>query len=268
MADLEDGSGSSEDDDAQDGGKGAMTMKAQLVALQQEDPATVFIVRRINKLGFQSPEYLKSYFESFGPVKQVHVSHSRVKANRQTGGDRSDAFWRQRPAALGFVVMESPSDTSRILEDSEHTIGGVQVLVQVFRRHDPAENGASDNNKGGNKARREKRRRPPPADGGDEDSPTCHGCGSTVAVNLGILACQVCVLLNWGGRAPVPHLSAPPAPPCAPPTHPGAPPTHSGAPPPVHLAPHPASSYASPPPGALHHAPLGAPPLGPPRGAW
>lgn len=118
------------------------TMKAQLQALQLEDPATVFIARRINKLGFSSAEILRAYFSLYGPVKNVYVSHSRVKSLKPLQGERrsSDAHWRLRAAALGFVVMSSADATARILaEGPEHVVNGVTVRLQPFHRRTGAE---------------------------------------------------------------------------------------------------------------------------------
>jgi len=123
----------------------ADTMKAQLQALQLEDPATVFITRRINKLGFSSPEQLQEHFGRFGPVKCVYASHSRVKSVRQATAQRSSqnvAQWRLRAAALGFVVMESPEATERILaEGPEHMVNGVPVRVHAYHRRLSSEMG-------------------------------------------------------------------------------------------------------------------------------
>lgn len=116
----------------------ADTMKAQLQALQLEDPGTIFIARRINKLGFASAELLRMYFAHYGQVKGVYVSHSRVKSLR--GGNKrwpANAQWRLRAAALGFVVMGGADAAQRILcEGPEHIINGVPVRVHAFHsRH-------------------------------------------------------------------------------------------------------------------------------------
>jgi len=108
----------------------ADTMKSQLQALQNEDPGTVFITRRINKLGFSSAEQLRCHFSRYGEVKCVYVSHSRVKSMRP------DAYWRMRAASLGFVVMCDVEATSRILADGpNHLIGDVHIRVHTFHRH-------------------------------------------------------------------------------------------------------------------------------------
>uniref|UniRef100_A0A7S4VIJ3 RRM domain-containing protein n=1 Tax=Alexandrium monilatum TaxID=311494 RepID=A0A7S4VIJ3_9DINO len=106
------------------------TMKLQLQALQNEDPSTVFIARRINKLGFTSADTLRSYFSKYGEVKCVYVSHSRVKSVRP------DTYWRMRAAALGFVVMFSQRATASILADGpDHLVGDTTIQVHTFHRH-------------------------------------------------------------------------------------------------------------------------------------
>mmetsp|Transcript_30511 Transcript_30511/g.91637 ORF Transcript_30511/g.91637 Transcript_30511/m.91637 type:complete len:580 (+) Transcript_30511:87-1826(+) len=123
---------------------GSNTMKSQLQALQQEAPETVFIARRINKLGFTSAERLRSHFGSYGQVKCVHVSHSRVKTMRP------DTHWRMRAASLGFVVMVSPEATARILaEGPEHLVGEVLIRVHTFRRHSLPDDGAEQDESDG-----------------------------------------------------------------------------------------------------------------------
>lgn len=117
------------------------TMKVQLQALQLEDPATVFIARRINKLGFSSSDALRDYFSKYGQVTSIHVSHSRVKNLRPVSDRGADAQWRLRPAALGFVVMSSAEATARILEDGpEHCVKGVPVRTQPFHHQPPDAN--------------------------------------------------------------------------------------------------------------------------------
>lgn len=176
------------------------TMKAQLQALQLEAPECVLIARRIQRLGFSSPEKLRTHFESFGEVKSVHVSHSLVKSRRD-----SNTFWRQRPAALGFVVMSAASAAARILaEGPEHTVEDVKVTVQAFRRNsDVAEEGGDDADQASQPGQSTSS-----ADTGaavahtghsqgersseGQDSPVCPFCGSTIAVQLGMAVCQVC----------------------------------------------------------------------------
>mmetsp|Transcript_45907 Transcript_45907/g.109336 ORF Transcript_45907/g.109336 Transcript_45907/m.109336 type:complete len:232 (-) Transcript_45907:20-715(-) len=169
----------------------ANTMRASLQALQTEDPTCVFIARRINKLGFESPTTLKTYFsKNYGEVKSVHVSHSMVKGNRSGDPVEDGVHWRKRPAALGFVVMMDAETTQKILSDGpELTVEGVQVVVQAFQRH--SEHTAEGGSKNNSQAQE-------PASGGGgggrvkEASPLCFVCGSTICAHLGVVWCQVC----------------------------------------------------------------------------
>lgn len=194
---------------------GFVGMKAQLQALSQEDAATILIVRRIQKLGFKSPEILRKHFEDVGEVKGVHVAHSTVKtAPRVEGSDREPSY-RQRPAALGFVVMHEPQHVEKILKEGpERTIQDVKVLVQAFERHDDVDgkdgSGDSDSEdgyerEGGRRAKRGARGRQATRGAGVrsrsmprksprrvEESPLCPICGSTVASRFGVRICQVC----------------------------------------------------------------------------
>lgn len=118
-------------------------MKAQLQALSQENTAAIIIVRRIQKLGFKSPEILRKHFEEVGQVKGVHVAHSTIKSQpRNSDRGDNDANYRQRPAALGFVVMEEEEAVTKILaEGKERTIEDIKVMVQAFERHEDDEVG-------------------------------------------------------------------------------------------------------------------------------
>mmetsp|Transcript_66561 Transcript_66561/g.124195 ORF Transcript_66561/g.124195 Transcript_66561/m.124195 type:complete len:213 (-) Transcript_66561:31-669(-) len=204
--------GSDAGDDGSDGeegnnqggrGEAANTMRASLQALQSEDPACVFIARRINKLGFESPTALKNFFsKNYGEVKSVHVSHSMVKSNRQERIEPvDDVHWRKRPAALGFVVMQDASVTQKILADGpEHTVDGVAVVVQAFQKHSEhseiAKNSQVKEGGGGGGGKVSA-----PA------SPLCFVCGSTICARLGIVWCQVC---KRGYVYPEPDRDPPP----------------------------------------------------------
>merc|ERR1719230_1781129 len=105
-------------------------------------------MRHVNKLGFSSAEYLRTHFSLYGEVKNIYVSHSRVKVNlpRNFRGERrsSDTRQRLRPASLAFVVMTSTDSTARILADGpEHVINGVTVLLQSFQRRERTEGGGA-----------------------------------------------------------------------------------------------------------------------------
>lgn len=125
--------------------KGSHTMKAQLQALQSEDPATIFIARGINKLGFSSAEILRAHFGQYGKVRGIYVSHSRVKTSHgmevplNTTANDATVHRRSRAGPLGFVVMKHAEAAARILaEGPEQNVNGVTVRLQPFHRHEAA----------------------------------------------------------------------------------------------------------------------------------
>lgn len=107
------------------------TLRTHLSTLQNEDPMCVLIVRRINRLGFDSDEALKEYFKELGGVRHVLVAHSRVKPNAKR------PVARVRPAGIGFVVMGSQEETNEILAMQEHVIRNVSVQVHRYETRFP-----------------------------------------------------------------------------------------------------------------------------------
>merc|ERR1719453_470202 len=77
------------------------TLRTNLRDLSACDPARVLMVRKINRLGLDSPALLEAYFSKFGVVERVMVSHSRAKSLFGRGNVRV------RPAGLGFLIMAS-----------------------------------------------------------------------------------------------------------------------------------------------------------------
>lgn len=106
------------------------TLSDNLQILSNEDPRRLFIVRRINKLGFKASRKLKQHFMAYGTVIRVHVAHSTVKEHGELEGQ-----FRQRPSSLGFVHMASEESVLKILalgEDQE--VEGALIRVQRFVR--------------------------------------------------------------------------------------------------------------------------------------
>jgi len=105
-------------------------MLEQLQSLQEENPHTVLIARRLHPLGFGSVQMLEEYFGVYGPVKDILVPDSRVKASP---GRRA----RARPASIGFVVMLTAKAAQLALADGDlHTIGGHPITVQAFEKRE------------------------------------------------------------------------------------------------------------------------------------
>ena len=81
-------------------GRQVQTLSSSLQLLSNVNPDCLFIVRRINKLGFKAARTLKKHFSTHGNVLRVLVAHSTV---RQHGDPQCQA--RRRPSSLGFVQM-------------------------------------------------------------------------------------------------------------------------------------------------------------------
>lgn len=112
------------------GSRKVQTLSTSLQLLSGEDPDCLFIVRRINKLGFKAVRTLKRHFSAYGTVLKVLLAHSTV---RQHGDPASHA--RRRPSSLGFIQMTSADATNKVLAlGNEHEVDGVSIRVQRFER--------------------------------------------------------------------------------------------------------------------------------------
>mmetsp|Transcript_24439 Transcript_24439/g.42764 ORF Transcript_24439/g.42764 Transcript_24439/m.42764 type:complete len:410 (-) Transcript_24439:163-1392(-) len=112
------------------GARQVQTLSTSLQLLSNEDPDCLFIVRRINKLGFKAARTLKRHFSAYGTVVRVLAAHSTV---RQHGDPQCHA--RRRPSSLGFVQMANTESVGKILElGDEQDIEGAMIRVQRFKR--------------------------------------------------------------------------------------------------------------------------------------
>jgi len=103
------------------------TLRTHLQHLQTKDPKRIFIVRKINRLGFASPNILKTHFQQYGPVESVLVAHSHVRCNSRS------AIARLRPSGLGFVLMEVAEHAKQILAQGlVHVVEGETIYLSPF----------------------------------------------------------------------------------------------------------------------------------------
>merc|ERR1719191_2198508 len=110
---------------------GSGSLRQDLELLRQRKPECVIIVRKIKKLGFESPQLLDEHFSQHGEVKELLVAHSHVKptAKRPNG--------RVRPAALGFVVMADKEGAQNAFKGgAEQMICGQAVELASFESFD------------------------------------------------------------------------------------------------------------------------------------
>jgi hypothetical protein len=104
------------------------TLRTHLEALADEDANRILIVRRINRLGFESPQHLQTHFSEFGKVRRVFVAHSRVKPSAKR------PVPRVRPAGLGFVLMETTEDALKIANSGpQMMINDVSIEVKLYQ---------------------------------------------------------------------------------------------------------------------------------------
>lgn len=99
--------------------------------MHDRNPEHVLVVRKINRLGFDSPASLRAHFEQFGPVEAVQVASSHLKAR----SSRRRVSLRHRPSGLGFVVMQRREDVEAILRQGEEQfVADVPIHVHLFQR--------------------------------------------------------------------------------------------------------------------------------------
>lgn len=109
------------------------TLRMHLRSLLNVDSKRVLIVRKINRLGFASPQVLNEHYSWYGTVERVYVAHSRVKSG--TGPSQANVPSRLRPSGLGFIVMSKCEETEAILaEGTEQNVCGALIRVQRFER--------------------------------------------------------------------------------------------------------------------------------------
>jgi len=105
------------------------TLRSHLRDLQTVDSSRICLVRKINRLGFDSPKMLEDHYKNYGCVERVLVAHSHVKSPYRR------YVKRLRPSGLGFVVMSSIAEVDAILADGvEQMVAGALIKVQRFER--------------------------------------------------------------------------------------------------------------------------------------
>jgi hypothetical protein len=112
---------------AYDEGSGK-TLRDQLRLLKDRDHRCVIMVRKIQYLGFSASELLADYFGTFGSVQDVLVPQSQARSAKAP-----QETVRQRPAHLGFVIMESAAGVeAAFAAGAEHIVGGAAIILEPF----------------------------------------------------------------------------------------------------------------------------------------
>merc|ERR1719443_1350772 len=109
-------------------------MKHGLESLRGHSHDCILSVRKIKKLGFESPAVLTEHFSQYGDVVGVYVANSMMKPSPKRPAGRV------RPAALGFAVMSDSAGAARALAaGSNQQVGPVVIEVKEFEPFlDPA----------------------------------------------------------------------------------------------------------------------------------
>lgn len=105
-----------------------LTLATHLCELEADDTGCILFIHGINKLGFDSPDILRDYFEGFGPVSKVRVSGHHEKSTT------SGVSVRLRPSGIGLVLMENAVDAANaIAHGALHSVNGVEIRVRAFQ---------------------------------------------------------------------------------------------------------------------------------------
>jgi len=119
------------------------TIRTHLQQLQGVDAARVLLVRKINRLGFESDNILKEHYSWYGNVENVFVSHSRVKATHNS--TKKVISSRVRPSGMGFVVMSTVEEANAILAaGGEQVVQGATIYVQSYEHHEQGDENPQD----------------------------------------------------------------------------------------------------------------------------
>lgn len=116
----------------------------QLPSLFLEDPTTIIIARGVSKLGPNLADTLCSYFGFYGLVKAVHIPYASkttgYKNRKRAGGGGREA----RTPARCFIVMSTADERTKIIEQAEHVVQNVKIVLEPFTIADGSQNGHFD----------------------------------------------------------------------------------------------------------------------------
>jgi hypothetical protein len=105
-----------------------LNIASHLNELEGEDPNKVLILRRINRLGFESGSILKEHYERYGPVSKVLLSNAHT---RQAG---TPFPVRLRPSGIGYLLFEDAESAAKALAEGElQTVRNVEIFVRAFK---------------------------------------------------------------------------------------------------------------------------------------
>jgi hypothetical protein len=99
-----------------------LSLNVILSILKHADPASVVMVRRVNRLGYDGSLSMTRYFSKFGRVIRIFMLPLRSRKKNLS-----------LPSKTGFLVMDSPTACEAIIAQKDHPIiPGVAVSVGKF----------------------------------------------------------------------------------------------------------------------------------------
>jgi len=100
-----------------------LSLNAVLAILKHVDPASVLMIRRVNRLGFDGAKSMNCYFSKYGRVIRIFMLPLKSRKKNIS-----------LPPKTGFLVMGSPCECARILAYGEEhlVLPGVSVSVGTF----------------------------------------------------------------------------------------------------------------------------------------
>mmetsp|Transcript_121955 Transcript_121955/g.210851 ORF Transcript_121955/g.210851 Transcript_121955/m.210851 type:complete len:269 (+) Transcript_121955:40-846(+) len=106
-----------------------LLIATQLRQLEEEDPRKLLVVRKINRLGFDSADILQEYFGQFGTVSKVLLSN---KHEKQPG---SPFPVRLRPSGIGYVLFDTVEGAAQALaKGAVQVVNGVEIAIRAFEK--------------------------------------------------------------------------------------------------------------------------------------
>jgi hypothetical protein len=116
-----------------------LNIASHLNELEGEDPNKVLIVRRINRLGFESGTILKEHYERYGPVSKVLLSNAHAK---QSG---TPFPVRLRPSGIGYLLFEHAESAAKALAEGQlQTVKEVEICVRAYKARQTEEDACND----------------------------------------------------------------------------------------------------------------------------
>lgn len=111
-----------------------LLIATQLHQLEGEDPSKLLVVRKINRLGFNSANLLTEHYGRYGTVSNVLLSNNHEK-------QASAPFpVRLRPSGIGYVLFESADAAARALEEgATQVVAGVEIAVRAIEKRQAPE---------------------------------------------------------------------------------------------------------------------------------